>query len=480
MGISYEYLKHLKQTDHTIKLLSADNFAFMVSFFYLVFIEKRNFTLRHSEILQLLDDYLFELNSIYNNIYPKSAKEYLDDFVNDKNQYLTKRHGDDEPLYELTPPTSKTLEFIESLKKSEFVASQSKFNIIFELLEELEFETSMNTSERIETLTLKKKKIDKQIEEIRNKKDLRFDKVRIKEHYMLLDEIVRKLKYDFSQIEYNFRELNTLAMEQITLRDDTKNSVLESVFAVEDEIRGKDQGKSFFAFWELLTDTGRNEKLANMLDNIYRLETIKKFDKDEKLKSLQYDLLKSGEKIYTVSTKLIEQLRRFIDDRVWIENRRVLELCKQIEKSAIELKSNEPKKKLFFEIKGNRVKLDSIGAKILFAPKMKEVFKNEKTEEKIEVDMDSFYKLFFVDEEALKRNISTLLQHKEQVGIMDVLKMYPIQKGVSELVGYISIAKNSHDAIVDEATKITVDVSDVDGNSKKITLPRIIFTKGIK
>ena len=476
--MTYEYLKQIKSSDQTIKLLSADNFAFMVSFFYLAFIKMRKQTLPHSEIIQLLDDYLFEINSIYDTLYPKSPKEYLDDFVNDKNGYLRKYHGEsDEPLYELTPPTAKALEFIESLKKSEFVASRSKFNIIFELLEELEFETNMDSKKRVKKLEEKKREIEQQIADIKMKKDLRFDSARIKEHYMLLDEIVRKLKYDFSQMEYNFRDLNNLAMEQITIRESIKSGVLESVFEVEEEIRESDQGKSFFAFWQLLTDGDKNQKLTDMLENLYKIDTIQAFDGEKKLQYLKYDLLKSGEKIYTVSARLIEQLRRFIDDRVWIENRRVLELCKKIEKSAIEIKSFEPKQRAFFEIKGDRVKVDSIGSKKLYTPKKLEVFKNEQVDEVIEVDMDSFYNLFFVDEEELKKNIATLLLHKKQVTLLEVIEAYPIEKGVSELVGYISIAKNSDDAMVDESEKIKIDVLDFDGNSKKVALPKIIFLK---
>jgi len=471
LSVSYEYLKHLKQTDQTIKLLSADNFPFMVSFFHYVFIEKRNFTLRDSEILQLLDDYLFELNSIYDHSYPKSAKEYLDDFVNDKNGYLAKRQGEsDEPLYELTPPTSKALEFIESLKKSEFVASRSKFSIIFELLEELEFETNMDDKERIKKLTAQKKEIDRQIDEIKHKKDLRFDNARIKEHYMLLDEIVRKLKYDFSQMEYNFRDLNNLAMEQITLRNDLKSGVLESVFEVEDAIKEKDQGKSFFAFWQLLTDADKNEKLEKMLENLYKLETIKVFDRDESLKHLKYDLLKSGEKVYKVSAKLIEQLRRFIDDRVWIENRRVLELCKKIEKSAIEIKQIEPTQRVFFKIKGDRVKIDSIGLKKLYVPKTKEVFKNEQVDSEIEVDMDSFYNLFFVDEEALRQHVASLLLFLDNK-TNEVKQSKEIDSSIKKVqeLGFLRAIKNQEGVYeIKRSIKAFVDAQWLDGFSTRL------------
>ncbi len=121
----------------------------------------------------MLDDYLYDINKIYDNLYPKSAKEYLDDFSSDKNGYLKKYHGNEgELLYELTPYTQKALEILESLEKKEFVGSRTKFNIIFELLEELIFETDLDDKERIKILQKQKNKIDKKIKAIKKSKIL--------------------------------------------------------------------------------------------------------------------------------------------------------------------------------------------------------------------------------------------------------------------------------------------------------------------
>jgi len=479
--MTFDYLKHLKSTNQTIKLLSSDNFAFMLGFFHFVFVARRQLTLSHSQILVYLDDYLYDINQSNNNTFPKTAKEYLDDFSNDRNAYLRKYHGEsDEPLYELTPHASKALEFVESLQRSEFVGSRSKFNIIFELLEELEFETSMDDTQRIAKLKEEKRDLDRKIEAIKDKKDLRFDSARIKEHYMQIDEMIRKLKYDFSQMEYNFRDLNKLAMEEIALQDDTKSGVLDAIFDIEDKIRHSDQGKSFFAFWQLLTDTQKSQKLTHLLKNLYKIETIKELDEDKKLKDVKYTLLKSGEKIYKVSAKLIEQLRRFIDDRVWIENKRVLELCREIEKSAISLKEDMPTARNFFEIKGEKVPIDSIFEKSLYTVKIAQEFKKEDIESSIEIDIHSFYHIFFVDEEVLKKNIAQMLLHQSQCTFMQLTEKFAITKGLSELISYLSIAKNSDDAIVDERSKIHLEIEDSSGNKKAITMPDIIFTKGVK
>ena len=476
--MTFEYIKNLKQFNQTLKLLNSDNIAMMVSFFYLAFIKQKNLTLNHTTILGLLDDYLYSLNESYDDIFPKRPKEYLEGFCSDKNGYLRKYHGNsDEPLYELTPYTQKALEFLESLEKKEFVGSRSKFNIIFELLEDLEFETSYSDEQRIESLQRQKEDIDKQIEAIKTKRDIRFDVSRIKEHFMLLEESARKLKYDFTEIEYNFRELNKTAMEQIATREDGKSEVLGAIFDIEDSIRQKDQGKSFFAFWQLLTDAQKNDKLTTMLENLYANPIIKEFDKDEKLKELKYELLQSGQKITAVSSKLMEQLRRYIDDRIWLENRRILELCKSIEKTALAIKTETPTKKDFHTINSPKASIKSVFENSLYTFKERKIFVQTVEEKEIDIDLDGFYHQFFIDEEHLKLNIKKVLQHTVQCTLEDINNQMGITKGVAEIIGYISIAKNSPNARVDEKKKQILQIKDFDGNRKRVVVPTILFAR---
>lgn len=477
--MQYEYLKNIKKNNQTIKLLNSDNFAMMVSFFYFVFYTNKHISITHTNLLNYLDDFLFDINQTYDNIYPKKAKEYLDDFVSDKNAYLKKYQGsDDEAMYELTPYTQKTFEFLESLEKKEFVGSRTKFNIIFELLEELEFETNLSDEERIKSLQEQKDAIDAKIKNIQLKKDVRFDNSRIKEHFMLIEEQSRKLKYDFSQIEYNFRELNQKAMEHIATAYESKDSVLGSIFDIEDSIRQSDQGKSFFAFWQILTDAQKNEKLSTMLEKLYDIEIIQEFDSEERLKNLKYDLLLNADKIGKISSKLIEQLRRFLDDRVWIENKKILELCNAIEKKAVEIKENPPLKRDFHHLAKNKVAIDSVFEKSLYTLKENKAFSHEIKEDVLEVNLDAFYDIFFIDEALLQNNINYFLQIQSQCTLVEVLEKFPIEKGISELIGYLSLAKNSKNSIVSPDEKQKIHILGEDGNKKIVSVAKILFTKG--
>jgi hypothetical protein len=481
LNMTYEYLKNLKKYNQTFKLLNSDNFSMMVSFFHFVFVLNKHISIKHTDILNYLEDFLYDINQSYNGAYPKVAKAYLDDFVNDKNGYLKKYHGsDDEPMYELTPYSQKVFEIVESLDKKEFVGSRTKFNIIFELLEELEFETNLSDEDRIKTLENDKKEIDKQIENIKMKTDIRFDNSRIKEHFMLLVEQSTKLKYDFSQIEYNFKELNQKAMEKIATNNDSKDNVLDSIFNIEDSIRQTDQGKSFFAFWQLLTDANKNEKLTIMLNNLYKIDVIKEFDTDESLKNLKYELLQNADKITKVSSKLIEQLRRFLDDRVWIENKKILDICKSIENTALKIKTKTPTQKAFMGIDDTKIYMNSIFEKSLFSIKKTNEFTNELKEDSVNIDLDSFYDIFFIDEQELKNHINYFLQIKPICTLEDILVKFPIQKGIAEIVSYLSIAKNSTNATVELDNKISLRIEDENGYVKMVKIPKIVFIKNKK
>ena len=473
--MTYEYLKSLKNSNLTLKLINSDNFAFALSFFDFVFNQKRFLSINASMIEEFLEDFLYDLNKTYSDIFPKSAKDYLSDWTN--SGFLKKYYDSSgEIVYEITPYTKSALEFIEALDKSEFIGSRTKFNIIFELLEELEFETNLSDEERIKALKKQKDEIDEMIEKIKKKEYLKFDKSRVKEHYLQIVEQSRKLLYDFSQIEYNFRELNKDVASKILGANSTKDRLLGSIFDIEERIRQSDQGKSFFAFWQLLTNAQKSEQLTKMIENLYKNETILEFDKDKSLKNLKFDLLNNAQKISKTTNRLVEQLRRFLDDKVWLEHKKILELCKSIQKSAIEVKQNPPKQRVFMEIDGTKVPVDSVFEKRLFTIKEKSEFTHEINEQKETVDLSDFYNIFYVDEEKLKQNINYFLQIKTQVSLEEVVQKFPVKNGIAELISYLSLAKKDENSLIYEES-ITLEIEDENGYKKRVKMPKVVFVR---
>ena len=362
-------------------------------------------------------------------------------------------------------------------KKQEFVATESKLKIIMDLLKELEFETNLSDEERITSLEAEKREIDKKIKAIKNRQDLRFDERKIKEQFMQIEKHSLELLSDFREIEYNFRVLNQEAKRAIAKTEGGKGEVLGKIFEIEDTIRESNQGQSFYAFWDFLMDTRQMEYLDELLYKLYDIPQIESMDNERRLENLKYNLLSCGEKSHKVLTKLIEQLRRFIDDKMWVENRRILELVQSIEQKAIKLKDNPPTMREFFSINGVKISVESIASKRLFIPSKKEEFSHEVKEEILEVDLDKLYNQVYVDEAILKENIKKMLQQKSQFSLKELNEFFPIRKGVAELIVYLKLAKNMSNAYVEESRDKLL-IEDEYGNKKIVLMDRVVFVRG--
>ena len=84
------------------------------------------------------------------------------------------------------------------------------------------------------------------------------------------------------------------------------------------------QGRSFQTFYDLLLSPTRQRELTELLERVHRLDLAE--HADPRLRYIHHDWLDAGERAQSTVRQLSEQLRRFLDDHVWLENRRVMEL----------------------------------------------------------------------------------------------------------------------------------------------------------
>ncbi|NCP83831.1 MAG: DUF3375 family protein, partial [Bacteroidetes bacterium] len=75
--------------------------------------------------------------------------------------------------YELSSHSSKTLDWLSSLKKEEYVGTESKFKNIFNQLKELVEYSNDDAEKRIQLLEDKKFEIEQQIQRIKIGEDIR-------------------------------------------------------------------------------------------------------------------------------------------------------------------------------------------------------------------------------------------------------------------------------------------------------------------
>jgi hypothetical protein len=149
----------------------------------------------------------------------------------------------------------------------------------------------------------------------------------------------RSLLSDFREVEQNFRTLDRAVRERVATWEGGKGTLLEEIFLQRDAIAGSDQGKSFRAFWDFLMSPARQEELSALLQVVFALNEVKELAPDRRLMRIHYDWLQAGEVAQRTVARLSEQLRRYLDDQAWLENRRIMQLIRNMEKCALAVRN---------------------------------------------------------------------------------------------------------------------------------------------
>ncbi len=479
--MDHDYLEKLKQTHPTLRLLAAGNAALIISFLFRIFIQPNRRSVSQSDLTTALADYLFHLRDIHGeDKYPNTARHYLEDWAGGKTPFLRKYYtaSSDEPEFDLTPATEKAVEWLQSLEERQFVGTESRLVTVFELLREIVRKTQQDPAARIAELERQKAEIEGEIEKIRSGVVEPYDPTRIKERFFQVEETARRLLSDFRQVEYNFRGLDRQTRERIALSDKTKGSLLDEIFHEQDVIWDSDQGKSFRAFWEFLMSAPRQAELAQLLETVYALEEIQSLIPDVFLAGIKFSLLDAGEKVYKTNNLLVEQLRKYLDDQAYLENRRIMDLVRGIEKQAVGIKDDPPTERDFTALDDIKPSLDLVMSRSLFTPPHNPQIADVAISVGVaDIDTQALYRQSYVDEAQLQANIRKALQTRAQISLGQLVEESPVRKGLAEVVTYLSLADKDDKALVSEAETETLTLTNESERPRQVELPKVIFTR---
>lgn len=94
-----------------------------------------------------------------------------------------------------------------------------------------------------------------------------------------------------------------------------------------------------------------------------------------------------------------------------------------------------------------------------------------------DISADGLFNRVWVDKTRLRTQVWRALQQQDQISISELLEIYPLEKGLAELIGYLSIASGEEAAVIDDSAKQTITWTDPAGVIRQATLPLIIFTR---
>lgn len=493
MAFDYFTLNSLRQNHPTWRLISSPHAPLIASFLHKVFITANIRIISQADLAESLEDELFVLREqLGYEAFPKSATEYLNDWASQDKGWLRKFYlrNSDEIQFDLTPATEKAMAWLETLTERSFVGTESRLLTLFELLRQIIAGSDTDPKTRIADLQKKRAEIDAEIARIREGNMPVLDGTAVKDRFMQFNQLARELLGDFREVEHNFRELDRHVRERIALWDGKKGELLEEIMGERDTIADSDQGKSFQSFWDFLMSPQRQEEFTEMLDQALALPAVAELNPDRRTRRIHYDWLEAGENTQRTVAQLSQQLRRFLDDQAWLENRRIMDILQGIEAKALALREplNEP------SLGNEFINIDKTAATIelpferpLYSPPLTPQLPNIAIELGDErVDSSALFSQTVIDKTALAHHIRHSLQEKSQVSLGELCKTRPLQHGLAELVGYLELAGDGktdthYKTLVDDSVEeIITWESEADTAApilKQARLPRVIYLR---
>lgn len=476
--VNYEEVASLLAHSPAWRLLRADNAPLILSFLSRVFVEDNIRDISASQLISRLDDELFAVNErLGEGAYPKSAKAYLDDWAAPEAGWLRKFYpaGSDEPHYDATPAVEKAVAWVGALRERSFVGTESRLNTVFELLRQLVFGSETDAGARLDELHRRRRDIDREIAAVEGGDFAVLDPTARRDRYQQFADTARALLSDFREVEANFRRLDRDLRERITTWDGAKGELLDEVVGSRSHITDSDQGRSFQAFYDLLLSPRRQRELTEMLERVHQLDLADRADL--RLRYIHHDWLDAGERAQGTVRQLSEQLRRFLDDQVWLENRRVMELLRSIESRSLALR-DQAGRAFSHEIDAGSPTIRLPMERPLYTrPRSAAVDSAGVEQGRFDSESAALFEQIYVDPAPLIRSVRKALQRSPQVGLPDVVTETPITHGLSELVTYLSLDDEGFTTVFDESSRDTVGWTDDSGATRKATLPRVIYAR---
>jgi len=477
--MSFDEVAWLRDNSPPWRLLRADHAPLVLSFLHQVFVEQNVRSIPAAELASRLDDELYALNERDGEPrkFPKPAKAYLDDWAAPEAGWLRKYYpeGTDEPHLDATPAVEKALQWVGSLKEREFVGTESRLNTVVDLLRQIVFGTQTDPEQRIAELRRQRQEIDEQIARAEAGELDVLDASAVRDRYQQFAATARGLLADFREVEENFRKLDRRLREKIAGWHGGKGELLDDVLGSRETIAGSDQGRSFRAFYDFLLSQARQEELTGLLDSVHNLKDLT--GKDSRLRHIHYDWLDAAERTQATVRQLSEQLRRFLDDQVWFENRRVIDILRGIESHALQLRDRKDLP-VTMDIDAPAPAITLPMERPLYAPVRKvRIDSGNVRPADEETDPAALFEQVYVDPEPLRGIVRQALRKSPQVGLAQLIAGNPIRQGVAELVTYLSLKDGTFGLVFDEDHHEHVCWQEADGRERTVTMPRVTFVR---
>jgi hypothetical protein len=376
---------------------------------------------------------------------PQTAQAYVARWLADG--YLERRFpaGAAEEEYELSTATAEAIRFVSGLVQPHSAATESRLALVIEALARLAEDTDADKFRRIDRLMAEQARIDKEIDAIQK------GQMRVLPHAAALErtrEIITLadgLAGDFRRVRDQFDQLNRDLRERIMDDDGNRGEVLDSLFAGIDLISESEAGRTFSAFWRLLTDPEQSATLDQALDSVMSRNFVLHLETRERrfLLRLTRTLLEQGSMVHDVLQTFARSLKHFVQSREYLEQRRLNQLLKEAQRAALTLKEEvRATETLQYTLTLTSSRVRSLSQWVLYDPSLQALPGEMAEGDAALIDLELVGELVAqseIDFRTLKANVRMVLEQSSQASIADVLEQFPAAQGLGSVVGLLTL-----------------------------------------
>jgi hypothetical protein len=410
----------------------------------------------------------------------QSSQAYLASWLSEG--WLTRRlpAGAPEEQYELTTDAVTAIRFLQGVLQPRAMATESRLAIVMQQLAKLAEETNPDPSSRRTALLAERARIDRELEQVGRGVVETLPAERALERARDIIGLADELVADFRRVREDFDQLNRQLRADLLNNEGSRGQVLEQLFAGMDLIGDTPAGKTFYAFWRLLTNIEQATIFSESLTEVVTRDFASELGAGEKrfLRNLTNRLLDEGGNVHEVLQTFSRSLRNFVQSREYQEQRRFSIVLRESQRNALAIKDHiRPNQDVGFSLWLPSAQLRSAAQWRLYDPVNRAApgGMEDAPESSMSLqDIASMVRNSEIDFGVLRRNIYERLQQSPVVGIEELLRVYPATQGLGSVVGYIHLALR-----YGQVTPSTAQVSwtGMDEVARSAVVPAVYFLK---
>ncbi|MEJ5029902.1 DUF3375 domain-containing protein [Comamonas sp. MYb69] len=460
------------------RLLAANKAPVVIGLLQSLFVESEQ-TLPSSVLHERLARDIEALRAVGEEL-PQTPQAYVAEWLSQG--WLTRRFpaGASEEEYELSVDALTALRFLTGLLKPRTTATESRLSVVIHQLSRLAEETNTNPQSRLAALRAERDRINRAITDVERGGVKALAPDRAVERAREVIALAQELAADFRSVRDEFERLNRGLRQSLMENEGSRGDVLEQLFAGVDLIGESDAGRTFHAFWRLLTDSEQAATLRESLDEVTGRPFARQLESQERkfLLGLTGALLNEGRGVHDVLQNFARSLKSFVQSREFLEHRRLHSLLKAATQAALGAKDEvRPNEQLGFELMQSSSRIRSVSQWALYDPSERVTDSSMQAAEPSELDLETVSELVRqseIDFRTLKAHVRAILERQSQVSIAQVLAEYPAEQGLGSVVGYVALGSKHGD--VTDGTELVVWEGD-DEVQRRAKVPTIYFMR---